>query len=406
MGHGRCSAAPKSEEYPTIKFKPRQHKRVCDGHPWAFSNEVEMSRDAKALPPGTLVLLCDTNGNGIGIAMFNPRSLICARILSRAISVTIDTSWISARLIAALQLRNRMFPAPYYRLVHAEADGLPGLIIDRFDETTVVQLNTAGMELLCRNIIEALNNTILPKTILIQRQGSARILEGLDAIPTEIIGNFSNPTRLEENGNTFLIDLLDGQKTGWFFDHRENRSRAAILSRGHRVADIYSYVGGFGLQGAVAGASEVLCVDRSKPALALASQAAEISKIESRCRFLKSDAFTALEDLNTHKERFGVVIADPPAFVKTKKNLKSGRRGYRKLAGLAARIVEQNGILCIASCSHHVDVKMFTEDVNKGVVDARRNAIVLHVGGAAPDHPVHPALPESSYLKCLFLKLD
>ena len=365
-----------------------------------------MSLNAKALAPGTLVSLCDTNGNEIGTAMFNPQSLICARILSREVSSTIDTSWIAARLVSALNLRNRMFQVPYYRLVHAEADGLPGLIIDRFDETCVVQLNTAGMELLSSNIIEALKNTISPKTIIIQRQGGARMLEGLDAAPIDIIGNYSGPTRLEENDNTFLIDLSEGQKTGWVFDHRENRLRAALRSQGHRMADIYSYVGGFGLQGAVKGASEVLFVDRSKRALNLASKAAEISKVENRCQFLKADAFTALEDLNTHKERFGVVIADPPAFVRTKKDLKSGRRGYRKLAGLAARVVEQNGILCIASCSHHVDVKMFLADVNKGVTDAKRNAIVLHVGGAAPDHPVHPALSESSYLKCLFLKLD
>lgn len=391
---------------PVIRIQPGRHKRVRGGHPWVFSNEIEMTGEAKDLAPGTIVSLVDAGGGAIGTAMFNPQPLISARLLSREMGVDINADWLADRIARASTLRNRFFDRPYYRLVNAEADGLPGLIIDQYSDVCVVQLNTAGMEALGSEIVTALQQTLSPVGIVIQRNGKIRQLEGLNGSLPEIVGTVSSPLTILENGMDYLVDVTGGQKTGWFFDHRENRARAASLSVGRRMADIYCYLGGFGLQAAAAGATEVVCVDRSQHALDLAARTAKGSGLENRCRFEKSEAFTALEQLSEKGEKFDVVVADPPAFVKSKKDLKPGARGYRKLARLAAEIVESDGILCIASCSYHIDVSNFAEQVGRGIRDAGRTSLVFQLTGAGPDHPVHPHLPESSYLKCLFLQLD
>lgn len=391
---------------PTIPLLPGRHKRVYAGHPWVFSNEIDMTAELKALPPGTIVTLTDSHDRPLGTAMFNPRPLISARVLDRDADAEIDTNWLAARLSRALDLRDRLFDQPFYRLVHAEADGLPGLIIDRYGEICVVQLNTAGMDRLAEDIVAALQHCLSPEGIVVQRDGAARRMEGLDDTPADIFGDLRTPARVLENGIEFLADLSAGQKTGWFFDHRENRARAGALAAGRRVLDVYSYLGGFGLTAAAAGATDVLCIDRSAPALEIAAQAAASAGYGDICRFEKSEAFDALENLAKGEERFGVVIADPPAFVKTRKDLKPGARGYRKLARLSSSLVEPGGILCIASCSHHMDVASFAEQVARGLRDSNRAGRILHTGGAGPDHPVHPYLPESAYLKCLFLQLD
>lgn len=391
---------------PTIRILPGRHKRVRGGHPWVYSNEIDMTRDAKALPPGTVVTMQCADGTPAGTAIFNPRPLISARMLSPDPAADIGAAWLAARIGRALALRDRLFDAPHYRLVHAEADGLPGLIVDRYGDVCVVQLNTAGMDRLADGIVDALRRTVSPAGIVLQRDGGARHLEGLEDCPVEIIGDVSAPAPLVENGIGFRADLAGGQKTGWFFDHRENRARAARLGRGGRVLDLYCYLGGFGVQAAAAGAASVLCVDRSQPALDLAAGTAEEAGLADRCTFEKAEAFAALEKMTSDGERFDLVVADPPAFVKSKKDLKPGARGYRKLARLAAGLVEPDGFLCIASCSHHVDAALFAEQVRRGLQDARRTGRILHADGAGPDHPVHPHLPESAYLKCLFLQLD
>lgn len=390
---------------PVIRVSAGRQKRVRAGHPWVFSNEIEMTPAAKALARGTIVDLVDAGDGAIGTAMFNPNTLISARLLDTA-GTEIDTAWLAAKIGRAAALRDRLFGSPYYRLVHAEADGLPGLIVDRYGDICVVQINTAGMERLAGDIAAALQNVLSPTGIVIQRDGAARRLEGLEDRETEIIGDVPTPAAVTENGVDFLADLSQGQKTGWFYDHRENRARVAALSAGQRVADIYSYLGGFGLQAAGGGATEVLCIDRSQPALDLAAETAARSGVADICRFEKSEAFAALEKLSENREKFGVVVIDPPAFVKSKKDLKPGARGYRKLTRLAAKIVAPGGILCAASCSHHMELALYAEQVRRGVHDAGRTARILHTGGAGPDHPVHPHLPESAYLKCLLIQLD
>ena len=394
------------EARPTIPILPGRHKRVYAGHPWVYSNEIDMTADLKTLTPGAIVTLTDAYERPLGTAMFNPRPLISARVLDRNAAAEINSDWLAARFVDASALRDRMFEQPYYRLVHAEADGLPGLIVDRYGDTCVVQLNTAGMNLLAKEIVTALQQTLSPSGIVLQRDGSARRMEGLEDVAPDIIGDLPIPARVLENGVEFLADLSTGQKTGWFFDHRENRARAASLSAGQRVLDVYSYLGGFGLTAAAAGASDVLCIDRSGPALEIAARAAEEAGYASICRFEKSEAFSALERLSKEGRRFGIVIADPPAFVKSRKDLKPGARGYRKLARLSSTLVEPRGILCIASCSHHMDAASFAEQVQRGMRESGRSGRILHNSGAGPDHPVHPNLPESAYMTCLFLQLD
>ena len=391
---------------PRVVLRPGMHKRIANGHPWAYSNEIDMTPELRKLKPGTIVVLNNAHGRPLGAAMFNPHSLISARILERHPDTDINVDWLVGRFSNALCLRDRLFPQPFYRLVHAEADGMPGLIVDRYDESLVVQLNTAGMDLMANEIVQALQRTCSPKGIVVQRQGAARRLEGMGDNPMFIIGNVPTTTRVVENGIEFLTDLPGGQKTGWFFDHRENRARVASLSIGKRILDVYSYLGGFGISAAAAGASNVICIDRSHAALDLATRTAEAAGVSDICKFEVSDAFTAMETLKKNEQRFGIVIADPPAFVKSRKGLKSGLRGYRKLARLSSSLVEPGGILCIASCSQHVDTASFNSQIYRGLRDAKRNGRVLHTGGAGADHPVHLALPESAYLKCLFLQID
>jgi 23S rRNA (cytosine1962-C5)-methyltransferase len=392
--------------YPLVTVVAGRHKRAEQGHPWVYSNEIQMSAAVKALPPGTVVRLAAASGKILGVATFNPHALVAARILDRDPARVIDQRFIATRIEAAIALRRRLYTEPFYRAVHAEADGLPGLIIDRFGEVVTVQLNTAGTARLEHEIIAALGAVVAPRAVVLRNDGVGRKLEGL---PEEIrlaVGTLDGPVELVENGTRFFADLLGGQKTGWFYDQRENRRAVARLAKDCRLLDVYCFAGGFAVTAAVAGAREVAAIDRSETALALAGRAAAANGVEPRCRFVRAEAFAELERLAATGERFDIVVADPPAFVKSKKDLGAGLRGYRKLARLAATVVAPRGLLFIASCSHNVGVPEFAEAVRRGLADAGRGGCILQNAGAAPDHPVHPFLPESAYLKSQLLALD
>jgi len=391
---------------PTILLQPGRHRRAEAGHPWVYSNEVTMDAAAKALPPGTLVSLRNAGGDPLGTATFNPHTLVSARILERDVKRRIDRSFFIERLERALALRRRLYPEPHHRLVHAEADGLPGLVADRYGDVLSVQLNTAGMAQLEEELIAAIESVLAPAAIVLRNDSPARALEGLESELRLAKGEIAGPIELVENGARFLADPREGQKTGWFFDQRDNRRFVASLAAGARVLDLYCYSGGFAVQAAMAGAETVLALDRSEPALTLAAASADLNCVGARCRFQRADAFGELARLNSANERFDVVIADPPAFVKSKKDLGPGLRGYRKLARLAASLVAPQGVLFIASCSHNVEPPDFTEAVRRGLEDAGRSGRILRSAGAAPDHPVHPWLPESAYLKAETLILD
>jgi len=390
----------------SITLRPEAHRRLLFGHPWVYSNEIVMDAAAKALPPGSVVRLLRADGEPLALAFFNPHPLIAARVLTRSVDQAIDAGFLAARLTRALGLRCRLYDRPFYRLVHAEADGFPGTVVDRFGGLLVAQVNSAGMELLLPALLEAFDRVLNPDTVLLRCDSSARALEGLAPYVKLAKGHLAGLVELEENGLRFLADPVGGQKTGWFFDQRDNRAVVARLSAGQSLLDLYSYAGGFALAAAAAGAREITAVDRSEPALNLAQKAAAMNGFQDRCRFLRAEAFAELERLGAQGTRFGVVVADPPAFVKSKKELKQGAKGYRKLARLAATVVEPSGFLFIASCSHNMPVEEFERQVARGLVDAGREGRILRAAGAAPDHPVHPALPESAYLKSLLLQLD
>jgi len=391
---------------PIIMLQPGRHRRAEAGHPWVYSNEVQMDAAAKALPPGSLVTLRSAGGDPLGVASFNPHTLVSARLFDRDAKRRIDHEFFIERLERALSLRRRLYAEPYYRLVHAEADGVPGLVADRFGEALVLQLNTAGMARLDSELIAACEAALAPAIILLRNDSPARALEGLESEVRLAKGELAGPIELIENGARFLADAREGQKTGWFFDQRDNRRFVAALAAGARVLDLYCYTGGFAVAAARAGADAVLGLDRSEPALALAAASADLNGVGERCRFQRADAFGELARLSGEGARFDLVIADPPAFVKSKKDLGPGLRGYRKLARLAASLVAPGGVLFLASCSHNVEPPDFAEAVRRGLEDASRTGRILRSAGAAPDHPVHPWLPESAYLKAEVLVLD
>ncbi len=391
---------------PAVRLKPGAQKRLQRGHPWIYSNEVQPDAALKALPLGTLVRVESAEGEGLGTAFYNRLPLIAGRLLTGNPRAEIDGDFLAERLARALAIRERLFEAPHYRLVHAEADGLPGLIVDRFGDALVLQVNCAGMEGLTEPLLEALDRLLSPSRILLRNDTPARKTEGLEERVDVRRGDFSEPLEVVENGARYLAQPAEGQKTGWFFDQRENRAWVARFAKDARVLDGYSYSGGFAIQAALAGAREVLALDRSEPALEIARQAAELNGVAERCEFRKAEVFGQLQGLARNKERFELVIVDPPAFIKSKKDLFQGTKGYRKLARLAADVVAPQGTLFIASCSHHMEHAAFAEQVRRGIANAGRRARILRASGAGPDHPLHPALPESAYLKALVLALD
>ncbi|HXR94837.1 MAG TPA: class I SAM-dependent rRNA methyltransferase [Rhizomicrobium sp.] len=384
-----------------ITLKPSCGRRARAGAPWIFSNEI--AAGGKSLAPGSVVdVKCD-DGQTLGSGFFNPQSLIAVRLFARRPDVSPTQEFFAAHLSRALRLREQIYSRPFYRLVHAEGDGLPGLVIDRFGDVLVLQVSIAGMELVLEPLIAALKGSLAPATILLRNDVTARALEGL---PSYVRAELGNPGRIvvEENGARYFADLGAGQKTGWYYDQRDNRAFIASLARGKTVLDAYSYSGGFGILAAEAGAKEVICLDSSEPALALVEESAAAHRLSIRA--VKADVFEELARLAAAKEKFDIVVADPPPFVKSKKDLEPGAKAYRKLARLAAEVAAPNGILLLASCSHNIPLERFAGECAAGISRAGRSASLIRTAGAGPDHPVHPLLPETAYLKALIYALD
>jgi len=391
---------------PTIRFLPGRHKRVASGHPWIYSNEIVMDDKARAIQPGALVDFLKSDGVPLCRGSFNARTLIAGRVFARDPVTDINTDWLRARLRAARDLRDKMFDEPYYRLVHAEADGLPGLIVDRFKNLFVAQLNTAGMDLLWPMLEEVLVAEFPEAAIVLRNDSGAREHEGLPREVKVARGEVHAPVALLENGATFYADPAAGQKTGWYFDQRENRRLVAQFCRDADVLDVYCHTGGFAVQAARAGARSVIGVDSSASALELAAQSAEANEVMTCCAWHKADAFEDLEKRGLAGEKYDVVIADPPAFVKSKKDIPTGSHAYRKLARMASALVKPGGFMFIASCSHNMDLTSFADQVAKGMFDAGRAGRILHTCFAAADHPVHTMLPETGYLKGHLIQID
>ncbi len=390
---------------PKLRFLPKHGARVKSGSPWAYSNEVVMDRATKALTPGSLVDLLDDKGADLAVAYFNPHSLIAARVLSRDKATAIDTEFFRDRFERAEALRRKFFAKPFYRLIHAEADACPGLVIDRFGDVFVAQSGTAGMDLAEPHWLQALKDEFKPRAIIVKNSAPARAHEGLKE-DIRVAHGEADAVHVEEAGVRHRVDPLTGQKTGWFFDQADNRAFLVGLAKGATLLDAYSYIGPLALGALKAGAKSVVMLDSSQAALDAAAETADAHELGDRCEVRRCDVLQELEELRPSDERFDIVACDPPPFVRSKKDLESGARGYRKLARLAAPLVTPGGFLALSSCSHAVDAARFQTECAHGIARAGRTARMIRAAGAAPDHPVHPMLPETAYLKSLVYQLD
>ncbi|WP_163849642.1 RSP_2647 family RNA methyltransferase [Pseudooceanicola aestuarii] len=396
-----------SSFFPSVRLKPKTDaRRIRHGFPWVYANELVTDRRTKALESGALAVLEDADRQPLKLVTVNTESRIIARVLDDPDAAEPDQAWFAARLGRALALRDRLFDAPYYRLIHAEADGLPGVIIDRFGDTAVIQPNAAWadarLEALCAALVQVTGVT----NVLKNAGGRARGLEGLDDVSAVLAGAAPDaPVPVPMNGATYMADLTGGQKTGLFYDQRPNHAFAAPLGRGGRVLDVFSHVGGFALAALAQGATRALAVDGSEPALSLAQAGAQAGGMADRFATRRGDAFAVMEALAQEGETFELVICDPPAFAPSKQAMEAGLRAYERVARLAAPLVAQGGALVLCSCSHAADLAKFRAACIRGIGRAGRQGALIHTGFAGPDHPMHPQLAESGYLKALAFAL-
>jgi 23S rRNA (cytosine1962-C5)-methyltransferase len=385
-------------------LRKNEDRRLRAGHLWVFSNEVDIGRTPlKLFQPGDLVEIQSASGHAIGSGYVNPNSLIAARILSRDPQHLPDRSLLVHRLNIALSLRERLYPRPFYRAVFGESDGLPGLVVDRYDDVLVAQITTAGMERLKADIVAALEKVLKPATIVFRNDVGVRELEGLPLYVETALGTAPATVQIEEHGLKFEAPLEGGQKTGWFFDQHDNRARLLRYVKGKRVLDVCSYVGAWAVQAAVHGASETVAVDSSAAALEWVQKNAAANGVAVGTR--QQDAFDALRDLRQAGEKFGVIVLDPPAFVKRRKDLAAGKEAYRRLNQLAMQLLDRDGMLISCSCSHHMSGEDLLGAIQSAARHLGRDAQILEQGMQAPDHPIHPAIPETAYLKAFYVRV-
>lgn len=389
-----------------LTLKSGADRRLRAGHLWIYSNEVDTrATPLKGFEPGEQVVVHTSAGKALGIATVNPNTLICGRLIGRDLKRPLDRSLLVHRFNVARSLREQCFDQPCYRVIFGDADGLPGLVVDRFFDIFVVQISTAGMELMQDAIIDALNKVFQPQAIVLRNDGKMRATEGLDTFVEVVQGEVPELAPLNENGVNLVAPVLTGQKTGWFYDHRENRARMQTLVNGKRVLDLFSYVGGWGAQALAAGASEVVCVDASVTALEVAAENARLNDGETRFRGLQGDAFELCKALVADKERFDVVIVDPPAFIARRKDIRNGERAYARINNLAMRLLNKDGMLVSASCSMHLAKDRLVDILRANSRELDRNAQIFAQGSQGADHPIHPAIPETEYLKAYFLRV-
>ena len=397
------SESATAAELPALRLKRNEDRRLHAGHLWVFSNEVDTQQTSLTkFSAGALVRVLAHNDKALGLAYVNPKSLISARMLGTW--KVPDTAWFAARIRIALALRERLYPEPYYRVVYGESDGLPGLVIDRYGSQCVVQIGTAGMEMLKLPIQEAVVQVLKCDALLFKNDSGAREMEGLPTYVEAAMGRFDELGVVVEDGLKFSAPLSEGQKTGWFFDQASNRrALSKYVRKGATVLDVFSYVGAWGVRAARSGAAEVTCVDSSASALELAAKNAERNGLKLQVR--KGDAFDVLEALVKEKARFDVVIVDPPAFAKRRKEVPKALAAYKRLNQLAIQVLANEGILVSCSCSYHVSAEELQDAIAKAANATGKHLQILEMGGQAPDHPVHPAIPETRYLKAYFCRV-
>jgi len=385
-----------------LVLRKNQDRRVRGGHPWIFSNEVATLEGAPA--PGDLVEVADVRGAFLGRAYYNPQSLICARLVTRKRD-EVDADLFVKRMERAVRLREAVLPGESaLRVVYGESDFLPGLIVDRYGEYLAVQVLTLGMELRQDLVREALERVFAPRGVVRVADSPLRTLEGLPLERGVWWGEVPERVEVELEGFKVEADLLHGQKTGLFLDQRLNRRVAESRTAGKRVLDLFCYQGEWAMHAARGGAASVLAVDSSEPALAAAARNLERNGLADRVGLRRGDVFDVLRQLERAGERFGLVILDPPALVKSRKHLAAGARAYRELNRAAMALLEEEGVLMTCSCSHHLDDALFHQVLLESARAAHRPFRVVEWRAESPDHPQLLAVPETHYLKCAVLQ--
>ncbi len=390
-----------------VYLKKNEDRRLRAGHLWIYSNEIDVQRSPlKSFTSGQLVTVVSQGGRPWGTGYINPNVLLSVRILIDKPHAKIDATFFVEKIQQALALRNSYFTAPYYRLIYGESDGLPGLVVDRFGDTLVIQITTAGMEALKDEILTALKQVIQPQHILLRAEGSFRELENLPQYTEVVLGEPLELTPFEENGVKFLAPIFSGQKTGWFYDHRLNRLALKEVVKDKQVLDVFSYIGGWGIQAACFGATHVTCIDSSAQALGLVAQHAKLNQVEDKVTTLEQDAFDALNALIQAGKKFDVIILDPPAFIKRRKDIESGKQAYYRINELALKLLNSPGILVSASCSMHLAATDLVDVIRNVAKQQQRSAKIIMQGHQGPDHPIHPAIEETAYLKSFMVYVN
>jgi 23S rRNA (cytosine1962-C5)-methyltransferase len=389
-----------------LRLGKNHERRLRAGHLWIYSNEVDAeATPLKSFQPGQVVDIENAQGKWLGLGYVNPNSLICARLVTRSRGIALDGSLLVHRIKVALALRERLYAKPYYRLLFGEADGTPGVVVDRYGDYLVVQITTAGMELLKEALVEALIKVLKPAGIMMRNDGGVRELEGLTRYVELAYGEVPERVLVEEGGCRFEVSLSEGQKTGWFYDQTANRDQFMRYIEGKRVLDVCSYVGAWSVRAAKAGATSVTAVDVSAQALQQLEHNASMNQVGDKVKAVRGDAFQLLRDLRAEREHFDIVVLDPPAFIKRKKDLKEGTLAYRRLNEAALGLLERDGILVTASCSFHMQGDQLLRTVQQSARHGDRSLQLLQQGQQSPDHPIHPAIPETAYLKAFFLRV-
>jgi len=394
-----------SNEVPVLKLKRGEDRRIRAGHPWVFSNEIDNAATPLAkIEPGHAVRIVSDRDQFLGHAYVNPHALICARIVGRDPEHPLDRSLLAHRLNVALALRERLSREPYYRLVFGESDGLPGLVLDRYGELIVGQIATRGMQALRTDVEEIVRARLAPRGFFWKNDSGARDLEQLGSSTEIAFGEVPDDVEVIEGALRFVAPLRAGQKTGWFYDQTANRAKLArYLWAGARVLDVCSYAGAWAITALAHGAHSARCVDASALALDYARRNAVANGVEIETT--EADAFDALKALHEQGERYDVVILDPPAFIKRKKDIPQGQAAYRKLNQLAMNLIDRDGMLVSCSCSYHLSHEDLSAAIQAAARHSARFVQILEAAGQSPDHPVHPAIPETRYLKAFFCRV-
>lgn len=393
-------------QLPVLRLNPKADHRLRHGHLWIYSNEIDNKVLAlTSCAPGSIAAIENAQGKFLGTAYINPNTLICGRIINTATTAPLDLELFVKRIQNAVALREQIFTSKCYRLIYGESDLLPGLVVDRFYDVLVVQIATAGMEQNKELIIAALDKCLNPNKILLKNDSKIRESEGLENYVTWVKGTPVDYIPLEENAVKFTVPVAAGQKTGWFYDHRMIRARLANYVKDKRVLDMFSYVGGWGIQAAAFGAKEVLCCDSSELALQGVAANAKLNNMQN-VKTLHGDAFEMMDSLFKKDELFDVVILDPPALIPRRKDQHKGLAAYQKANLQAMRLLNpKSGILISASCSMHLAPADLVDAIQKAAHKLNRNVQILERGHQGPDHPVHPAIPETNYLKSFIVRV-